>query len=117
MSEFGDYVRARREALGAENPEYSQRKLAKRIGVSPAYLSRLESGDLKSPSDEIIEALAIELKESDVVLFAKADRLAPRLKRIIIKRPELFAQVIESLDEQPDHALLRVAREVRDGDW
>ncbi|RMH11356.1 MAG: XRE family transcriptional regulator, partial [Gammaproteobacteria bacterium] len=33
------------------------------------------------------------------------------------KRPQLFAELLRELKTLPDHAILRVVREVRDGDW
>lgn len=117
MSKFGERIRARREALGAESPEYGLRKVASRAGISPTYLSRLENGKAEPPSAEVIEALAVELDDNPDVLLAMAGKVSPRLVEIIAKRPELFADVIEKLDQLPDHAIVRVVREVRDGNW
>jgi hypothetical protein len=39
------------------------------------------------------------------------------LQAIIRKRPKLFAELIRQLKDVPDHAMLRLVREVRDGDW
>jgi hypothetical protein len=36
---------------------------------------------------------------------------------VIVKRPALFAQLIRELADAPDGAVLRVVREVRDGQW
>lgn len=110
-------MRARREALGADNPDYGLRKVAGRAGISPTYLSRLENGKADPPSEEVIEALAKELGENPDVLLALAGKISPRLVEIIAKRPELFAQLIEEFGDLPDHAIVRVVREVRDGDW
>jgi transcriptional regulator with XRE-family HTH domain len=117
VSKFGEHVRARREALGAESPGYGLRKVASRAGISPTYLSRLEHGKADPPSEEVIEALAAELDENPDVLLALAGKVSPRLVEIISKRPELFAQVIEQFADLPDHAIVRVVREVRDGEW
>jgi hypothetical protein len=46
-----------------------------------------------------------------------AGKVSEDLQAIILRRPRLFAQLIRELDELPDHAVLRVVREVRDGDW
>jgi hypothetical protein len=35
----------------------------------------------------------------------------------IRRRPELFAELIRELKDMPDHAVLRIVREVRDGEW
>jgi hypothetical protein len=34
-----------------------------------------------------------------------------------VNRPQLFAQLIRQLKDMPDHAVLRIVREVRDGSW
>jgi len=117
VSKFGDHIRARRTALGAESPQYGLRKVASRAGISPTYLSHLESGKTKPPSEEVIEALARELGENLDVLMALAGKISPRLVEIISKRPELFASVIEQFADLADHAIVRVVREVRDGEW
>jgi len=39
------------------------------------------------------------------------------LQQIIRKRPKLFAQLLRDLKDFPDHAVLRLVREVRDGSW
>jgi hypothetical protein len=36
---------------------------------------------------------------------------------VIRRRPELFGRLIRELRDLPDHAVLRIAREVRDGEW
>jgi len=36
---------------------------------------------------------------------------------VIRRRPTLFAALIRELKDLPDHAVLRLVREVRDGDW
>ena len=39
------------------------------------------------------------------------------VQAIIRKRPQLFADLIRELKNLPDHSVLRVVREVRDGNW
>ena len=46
-----------------------------------------------------------------------AGKVSSDLQEIIRKRPELFAELIRQLKKAPDHAVLKVVREVRDGDW
>lgn len=114
---FGSYVRERREARRGEDPRYSVRQVAQRIGVEPAYLSKIERGDVAPPSEEKIRALARELGEDADVLLAMAGKVSSDLLEVIRKRPQLFAELIRQLKSMPDHAILRIAREVRDGDW
>jgi len=115
--DFGTHIRTRREALRKGSPDYSLRRVAQRIGVEPAYLSKIERGEMAPPSEEKIRALAIELGEDADVLLAMAGKLSSDLKEIILKRPVLFAELLRQLKSQPEGAILRLVREVRDGDW
>jgi hypothetical protein len=51
------------------------------------------------------------------VLLALGGKVSSDLERIIRRRPALFAQLIRDLKDLPDHAGLRLVREVRDGEW
>ena len=118
MSDFGDYLRQRREQLQAgDRRRYSLRRVAAGIDVEPSYLSKIERGEQPPPSEKTIVALARELDEDPDVLLALAGKVSADLQAIIRKRPQLFAQLIRELKNQPDHAVLRLVREVRDGNW
>jgi transcriptional regulator with XRE-family HTH domain len=114
---FGEYVRQARERLRAEDKRFSVRQVAQRIGVEPAYLSKIERGDVAPPSEQTIRRLAAELGEDPDALLALGGKVSLDLQAIIRARPQLFAELIRQLKEAPDDAILRVVREVRDGDW
>ena len=114
---FGKYIREHREALKANDRRFSVRQVAQRIGIEPAYLSKIEREDVSPPSEEKIRALAKELDEDADMLLAMAGKVSSDLQEIIRKRPQLFADLIRQLKSTPDHAILRIARDVRDGDW
>lgn len=59
----------------------------------------------------------MELDEDPDLLLAFAGKVSSDLQAIIRKRPKLFAQLIRELKAAPDHAILSLVREVRDGDW
>jgi hypothetical protein len=46
-----------------------------------------------------------------------AGKVSSDLLEAIRRRPMLFGELIRQLKDLPDHAVLRVVREVRDGDW
>ena len=92
---FGTYIRARRES----------------------YLSKIERGQQPPPSERKIVELASILDENPDVLLAMAGKVSGDLLAAIRKRPKLFAELIRELTGMPDHAMLRLVREVRDGDW
>ena len=114
---FGDYVRARREKLLEDDKSFSVRQVAQRIGVEPSFLSKVERGETPPPSEAKIVALAKALDEDPDVLLALAGKVSSDLQDAIRRRPELFAGVIRELKRMPDHAVLRIVREVRDGKW
>jgi transcriptional regulator with XRE-family HTH domain len=114
---FGDYVRQRRETQRQTDRRFSVRQVAQRIGVEPAYLSKIERNEVAPPSEEKVRALAADLGEDPDVLLALAGKVSSDLLAIIRARPSLFADLIRQLKAVPDHAILRIVREVRDGDW
>ena len=114
---FGEYIRKHREDLKSEDRRFSVHQVAQRIGVEPAYLSKIERGDVAPPSEAKIRALAEELGEDTDMLLAMAGKVSSDLQEIIRKRPQLFADLIRQLKTMPDNAILRIARDVRDGDW
>jgi transcriptional regulator with XRE-family HTH domain len=115
---LGHYLRqCRLQKQKSEGNAFSLRQLAARIGVEPSYLSKIERGLEPRPSAELTEALASELGEDPDVLLAMGGKVSADLIEIIRKRPKVFAQLIRELRDAPDHALLRVVREVRDGNW
>ena len=103
--------------MRANNPGFSVRQLAARVGVEPSYLSKVERGQQPPPSEQTIAALARELDEDPDVLLALAGKVSGELQAIIRRRPKLFAELIRQLKDTPDRAVLRLVREVRDGDW
>ncbi len=115
---LGKYLRECRLAKQLkEGNAFSLRQLAGRICVEPSYLSKIERGLEPRPSEETTRALALELGEDPDVLLAMAGKVSGDLQDIIRKRPQLFAQLIRELKNQPDKAVLRLVREVRDGNW
>jgi transcriptional regulator with XRE-family HTH domain len=114
---YGEYIRSCREAIRTNNREYSLRQVAKRVGVEPAYLSKIERNEVPPPSEAVTRKLAAELDEDPDVLLAMSGKVSTDLLEIIKKRPRLFADLLRELRDAPESAILRVAREVRDGDW
>lgn len=117
ITNFGEYIRQRREKLRATSPEFSLRKVALRIGVEPSFLSKVERGEQPPPSEAKIKLLAEALAEDPDVLLAMAGKVSTDLQKAICARPQLFAELIRELKDVPDRAVLRLVREVRDGTW
>jgi transcriptional regulator with XRE-family HTH domain len=117
MNGFGTFIRAQRERLSKDRKDFSVRKVAIKIGVEPAYLSKVEREIVSPPSEGKIIALAEVLGEDKDVLLAMAGKVSSDLLKVIKDRPVLFAELIRKLKSEPDHAVLRIVREVKDGEW
>ena len=115
---LGQYIREKREVLRQTDRRYSLRQVAGHIGVEPSYLSKIERGETSAfLTEEKIRLLAGYLNEDPDVLLALSGKISLDVQEIIRKRPQLFAQLIRDLKKMPDHAILRIVREVRDGKW
>lgn len=114
---FGEFVRQQRETLRKTDRSYSLRQVASRIGVQPSHLSKIERGEEFYLSEDKIVSLSNELKVEPDILLALNGKVSSDIQNIIKKRPELFGQLIRELKKLPNNAILRIVREVRDGDW
>lgn len=107
----------RREELRESDSAFSIRQVAQRIGIQPSYLSKVERGEVAPPSEETTRRIAAELDVDADLLLAMAGKVSSDLQDAIRRRPQLFAELIRTVREAPDHAVLRLVREVRDGEW
>ncbi len=114
---FGQFIRECREAKAATDRSFSVRQLAGRIEIEPSYLSKIERDEQPPPGEGTILRLANELDEDPDVLLALAGKVSSDLLTIIRSRPRLFADLLRELKTMPDRAVLRLVREVRDGNW
>lgn len=114
---FGSYIREKREALRKDDKRYSLRQVATRVGIEPSYLSKVERGFPAPLSEARIRDLAVDLGENPDLLLALSGKVSADVQEIIRKRPELFSEIIRKLKDTPDNGILRLVREVRDGNW
>lgn len=95
---FGQAIRSARKEY-----EYSQRELAKLIGVNYTYLSKLENDHAGyPPSEEVIQALADKL-------HLNADELRMLAGRITPEDEKVFQDLVKQYNQVP--ALLRRMRD------
>jgi transcriptional regulator with XRE-family HTH domain len=116
MSEFGRYIRMRREDLRESDRSFSVRQVAARVGVEPSYLSKVERGHEAPPSEAKIRSLARELGEDPDTLLAMAGKVASDLQEVIRRRPRLMSQLIREVQSVSDdrlHRLVTAARQKR----
>jgi HTH-type transcriptional regulator, competence development regulator len=82
MRKFGETIRNLRLAQ-----ELGLRETASKIGISPAYLSRIERGKESPPRPEIIKDLAKVLAADPDVLFRLSSSTDPALIDFLHKKP------------------------------
>ena len=114
---FGNYARQLREQQRRASHRYSVRQTARRIGVEPAYLSKVERGAVSPPSEDTIRRLAVDLGEDVDLLLALAGKVGSDIRSIIIQRPILFAELIRALSDATDDRLAILVRKTRNGQF
>lgn len=117
LTAFGENIRRLRELRAKTDSAFSLRQVAARCGVTAAYLSRVERGDVSPPGEQTLLKLAHELGEDADVMLAMAGKISADLRSTILARPQLFAELIRAIRTMPDNAVLRIVRDVRDGNW
>jgi transcriptional regulator with XRE-family HTH domain len=90
---FGQKIRDYR----INNTSLSLRKLAEKVGISPTYLSRIETGKEPPPSEDIIIRFAQALDIDEDELLSHADKISPDLLKTIREHPGLFPSFIRTV--------------------
>ena len=101
---FGERIRALRHAHGRK-----QRELALAAGIDFTYLSKLENGHGKPPSEETIRRLAKELSGDAEELLALAVKVPEGLRARASNDPNL-ALLLTRLPSMPSSRLRSVYR-------
>jgi transcriptional regulator with XRE-family HTH domain len=106
---LGDLIRE------ARTPKGSLRDFAKRLDITPSYLSDIEN-DRRIPAEEVLRRIAELLKLDFDELMAKAGRFGEEAERYMRKHPTvgvLFRKLSDSKTPDDDLAkLLRKAEEL-----
>jgi transcriptional regulator with XRE-family HTH domain len=93
---FGQKIRAARESFKRNNPEYSLRKFAAAVGISPTFLSKIEKGEFAPPAADKIIKIAELLNLDADELLALADKVDPKLNEIIREQPKEMAAFLRT---------------------
>lgn len=88
MTSFGETIRDLRVAQNL-----GLREAAGKVGISPAYLSRIERGKESPPRPEIIKSLAKVLAADPDVLFRLSPSTDPEVVDFLHSQPEAMALV------------------------
>src|SRR5947199_2249577 len=81
---FGETIREMREAQ-----ELGLRVAAERLGISPAYLSRIERGKELPPKPELVKRMARLLGGDPDLLFRLADSTDPEIAEYVNMVPNV----------------------------
>src|SRR3984893_16172707 len=112
-------VSALREKLGAfirrerETREIGLREMAKKIGVSPTYLSKVERDEFTPPAEDKVKAIAkiIECDSDD--LLARAGRVSSDISDIVKHQPVELAALLRTTKGLTAEDIARLAREAQ----
>ena len=85
MKTFGETLRELRVAQ-----DLGLRETATKVGISPAYLSRIERGKELPPRPEVIKKLAKVLASDPDVLFRLSSSTDPEIVGYLHDQPELM---------------------------
>jgi transcriptional regulator with XRE-family HTH domain len=93
---FGQLIRE----LRINHQEYnSLREFARKVGLSPAYLSRIENQKEPPPSESIIERMAEALGIDKYELFSHAGKIPTEFLETFKKNPKSVASFMRRAQE------------------
>ena len=105
---FGAFIRQEREAR-----EIGLREMAKKIGVSPTYLSKIERDEFPPPAEDKVKAIAriIECDTDD--LLARAGRVSTDISEIIKRHPVELAALLRTTKGLTVDDIARLAKQAQ----
>ncbi len=103
---FGAYIRGERE-----DREIGLREMAKKIGVSPTYMSKVERDEFPPPAEDKVRKIA-EIFDIDVdELLALAGKVSSDLSDIIREHPRELAALLRTTKGMTADDVARLAHE------
>jgi transcriptional regulator with XRE-family HTH domain len=90
LKEFGQYVKHHRQEKGL-----GLRQVARDAQMSATYLSQIERGEQRWPTEEILVNLANAMAHSPSDLMFRAGRLSADILELLKTNPELYAEFLE----------------------
>jgi transcriptional regulator with XRE-family HTH domain len=100
---FGEMIRELRTAKGL-----TLRALGEQVGVSHAYISKVENGKLDFgdfPGEALICRLAAALDADEEELLLLAEKIPEAIRRRFFERPDAFRQIARLDDRRLDRVL------------
>ncbi len=107
---FGAFIRREREAL---NPRVGLRDMAKIIGVSPTYQSKVERDEFPPPAEDKVRKIAEIIKCDADDLLARAGRVSSDISDIIKRHPVELAALLRTTKGLTAEDIARLARQAQ----
>ena len=104
--QFGAFIRRKRE-----EKDLGLREMAKKIGISPTYLSKCERDEFPPPSEDRVRAIAKELECDVDDLLARAGRVSSDISDIIKRHPVELAALLRTTKGMSADDISRLASE------
>lgn len=105
---FGAFIRREREAR-----EIGLREMAKMIGVSPTYLSKVERDEFTPPAEDKVKAIAKVIECDADELLALAGRVSSDISDIIKRQPVELAALLRSTKGLKADDIIRLRQEAQ----
>jgi HTH-type transcriptional regulator, competence development regulator len=107
-NKFGAFIRRQRETR-----EIGLREMAKMIGVSATYLSKVERNEIPPPTEAKVRAIARIIECDADELLARAGRLSSDLSDIIKSHPVELAALLRMTEGLTADDVVRLIREAQ----
>jgi DNA-binding Xre family transcriptional regulator len=105
---FGVFIRREREAK-----KIGLREMAKKIDVSPTYLSKIERDEFPPPAEDRVKAIAKILECDPDDLLARAGRVSTDISDIIKRHPVELAALLRTIKGLSADDIARLARQAQ----
>jgi transcriptional regulator with XRE-family HTH domain len=105
---FGAFIRGKREAR-----VIGLREMAKMIGVSPTYLSKVERDEFPPPAEDKVKAIAKIIECDTDELLALAGKVSSEISDIIKRRPVVLTALLRSTKGLTTEEINRLRQEAQ----
>ena len=105
--ELGDKIRQLREEKRKTDPKFTGRQFSITLGISPTYLSKIETGDMPAGA-ELLKRIAALLDTDPDILLALGEKVDPDLNQIIVERPQAMASFLRAASGLSDQQLAKL---------
>ena len=105
---FGAFIRREREAKGI-----GLREMAKKIGVSPTYQSKVERDEFPPPVEDKVKAIAKIIGCDTDDLLARAGRVSTDISDIIKRHPVELAALLRTTKGLTAEEIARLTRQAQ----